>query len=385
MSLIKILHVVFGLGTGGTEQGVRKLLSGLDRSCFEQVVCTVTSGAAFTNTEGIRVISLDRAAGQGAFLVPALMRAIANEKPHVVHSRNWGTIEAVPAARLARVPAVIHSEHGRDLSTMGDQPWRRRQMRRACYAWADRVFTVSKELRQYYATQLRWPEDRFSLLYNGVDTRRYRPDEALRRKYRERLGITPDTFVAGTVGRLDPVKDHKTLIRSAAGVVAKGTNLRLVIVGDGVERAAAEGEVAAHAQLQGRVTFVGESADVCGWLNSFDAFVLPSISEGMSNTLLEAMAVGTPAIASDVGGNPEVIEDGRSGLLFPAGDVEALTAHLCCLAEQPALRLQLGTAARRRIENVFSLERMLTGYAEMYCDVLKSKELKQPLVSRAGY
>ena len=380
MSRIRIMHVVHTLATGGTEAGVRKLLSGLDPAVFEQIVCTVTSASAEPNA---RVVTLGRGNSRAGFLVPDLVRVFRQEKPDIVHSRNWGTIEAVPASKLAGVPVAVHSEHGRDLQTMGRQPWRRRTFRRACFGWANYVFAVSTELRSYYASELRMNASRMGVITNGVDMNRFRPNAALRQAMRGQLGVSPETFVAGTVSRLDPVKDHRTLLRALEIVNGHHPDILLVIIGDGPERAGLQRDVEASPVLSQHVRFVGESGDVPEWLNSFDVFALPSLSEGMSNTLLEAMAAGVPPVATSVGGNPEVIENERSGLLFAAGDHVALAARLQQLAGDPARRQSLAFGARRRIESCFSLERMLDNYAQMYCELAGRERVAQPAFSRA--
>src|SRR6185437_9355461 len=157
-----------------------------------------------------RITSLGRTPGRSSWLFADYYRIFSRERPDIVHSRNWGTIEAVPAARLAHVPGVIHSEHGLDLQTMGRQPWRRRMLRRLCYRWAGRVFAVSQELRHYYSQQLDVPASRLGVIPNGVETQYFRPDPDLRRRVRQTLGVSPETLIVGAVGRLDPVKDHRT-------------------------------------------------------------------------------------------------------------------------------------------------------------------------------
>jgi glycosyltransferase involved in cell wall biosynthesis len=165
--------------------------------------------------------------------------------------------------------------------------------------------------------------------------------------------------------------------------VSDGVDARVVVVGDGPERKGLESDVAARTVLGQRVTFVGAVNDVLPWLNSFDIFALPSLSEGMSNTLLEAMAVGIPPLATAVGGNTEVVEHGSCGLLFGPRDAQAMSANLKCLAADPEWRRQLGSNARQRVENCFSLWRMLSAYTQMYSDVLKRDRIAQAKFSRA--
>lgn len=380
MSKIRILHVVHSLGTGGTETGVRKLLLGLDQDVFEQTVCTVLAGPATDRQTGAHVVSLGRSRGNVGFLLPDFYRVFRRERPHVVHARNWGTVESVPAARLARVPGVIYSEHGLDVHSVSRQPWRRNAFRRLCFWWADRVFAVSEGLRDYFTPQLPILGGRLLVVPNGVDTELFRPVPETREEMRRELALAPDLFVVGTVSRLDPVKDHRTLLRAAELLLLQGCALRVLVVGNGPERAALEGEVQASSLLRERVVFVGERGDVPRWLQCFDAFVLPSLAEGMSNTLLEAMASGIAPVASRVGGNPEVIEEGRSGLLFDAGDANALAACLKILALNRDTRCRLGTGARQRVQSCFDLREMLENYTELYESVLAGKRRVFPVV-----
>jgi sugar transferase (PEP-CTERM/EpsH1 system associated) len=366
MSRLRIMHVIDSLGMGGTEEGVRKLLAGLDPSAFEQTVCTVAPSPEVDAKSGSRVISLGRSNGERKLLVGKMKAVFERERPHVVHSRNWGAIEAVVAARMAGVGTVVHSEHGLELPTYRRQPWRRNVIRRLCFTWADRVFAVSGTLRTYYAQQLWMAESRMGVIANGVDTEKFRRQEEIRRITRRKLGADADTLVIGTVGRLDPVKDHRTVFQAVDSFLTMALPVQLVIVGEGPERRALEAEIQARTSLARRTSFVGETSNIVSQLNSFDIFVLPSLAEGMSNALLEAMSVGVACVATRVGGNSELVEEGSSGLLFEAGDWKMLAAHLKTLALDPELRRDLGRRARRRVENCFSLDRMLSQYAHMY-------------------
>jgi sugar transferase (PEP-CTERM/EpsH1 system associated) len=367
MSRLRIIHVIDSLGTGGAEEGVRKLLSGLDSSVFEQIVCTAAPSPEIEPKTGARVISLTQPGrAKKRLLIPRLKRVFDRERPEIVHSRNWGAIEAVPAARLAGVGAVIHSEHGLELSTYRHQPWRRNLLRRFCFSRADRVFAVSQGLRDYYAKQLRIAKTRIGIIPNGVDTEKYSPCTSLDSDSRQKLVRDPNTLVIGTVGRLDPIKDHRTLFHAAELLLAQGIPVQLVIVGTGPERKVLEADVRARDLLAHRITFVGETSEIVSQLNRFDVFVLPSLAEGMSNALLEAMSVGLACIASRVGGNPELIEHGTSGFLFEAGDAKTLAGYVKTLAMDAVLRHRLGVNARKRIETNFSLRRMLDNYTTLY-------------------
>ncbi len=288
-------------------------------------------------------------------------------RPHIVHSRNWGALEAVVAAKLAGVPVAIHSEHGYEVDMFAGLPLRRRLFRRAAYSMADAVFALTRELRDFHARQAWVRRDRIGVIYNGVDTERFAPSSESRIAVRRELGLPEASFVVGSVGRLVPIKDHATLLKAATVLVGKGVNVRVLLVGSGPERERLES--CAKGPLADRVCFAGDSDRIPEMLNAMDVFVLPSLGEGMSNTLLEAMACALPVIATTVGGNPEIIEKEEHGCLFAPGDAEWLAEKLKLLASDPALIHQLGTEARRRVVESFSLSRMMENYRNLYLEL----------------
>jgi sugar transferase (PEP-CTERM/EpsH1 system associated) len=340
------MHVIGTLGHGGLEQGVLKIVTGLDPARFEQTICTIWSLDYMLARPDVRVIPLNRSAKNPGFITRDLLSLFARERPHVVHSRNWTSIEAVLAARLAGVPAVVHSEHGRDILPFTSEPLRRRLFRRACYRMADRVFAVSRVLKQELVSALGIPEDRFRVIYNGVDTQVFRANTAKRTEQRKKLGISESTIVVGCVGRLDLVKDHLTLLRAAEIAVNLGCDLLVILAGDGPQRGPLEQQRQSMPNLRNRVIFAGRTFDATEWLNAFDIFALPSVFEGTSNTLLEAMATGLPVVASRVGGNIELFEENKEGLLFEVRDSRGLAASL-------ELRQNFGAVARKRVEEIF--------------------------------
>jgi len=366
MKRIRIMHVIYGFGTGGTEKVLLQVVTGLDPSRFEHVICSVVSQTPLVDSSQITIISLAKPPHRRAILVPAIARAIQSIRPDIIHSRNWAAIEAIVAGRLMRVPFIVHSEHGRDLDTIDHQPGRRKLVRRLCYRCADRIFAVSQELKNYYIAETGSVMERCQIIPNGVNALRFRPDPAARERVRRGLGMSEDRFVVGTVARFDPVKDHRTLFRACELALQKGTNLHLVLVGDGPERERLEIEVRRSAGLRGRVIFAGITNDVPAWLNSFDAFVLSSFSEGMSNTLLEAMATAVPPVASRVGSNCEIVQHNLSGLLFEPGNALELASCLSQLASDAEQRSAIGAAARARVQQNYRLDRMLELYAKLY-------------------
>ncbi len=366
---LRILHVISYMGRGGAEMGILKLVAGLGEG-FEHRICTTRGfDADFVRSsfseEKIYVAGSPELKLQ--FPLFRLARIMGQYRPHIVHTRNWGAIEAVTAAKLAGVPVVIHSEHGYELDMFAGLPLRRRLFRRSAYAMTDAIFAVTRELRDFHARQAWIHPERMGVIYNGVDTRRFALCRETRLAVREELGLPEQSFVVGSVGRLVPIKDHQTLLKAAALLSGSGIDLRVLLVGSGPERERLQSR--ATGTLEGRVCFAGDSKRVPELLNAMDVFVLPSLNEGMSNTLLEAMACGLPVLATNVGGNPEIVENNLSGCLFTPGDAKWLADKLKLLARDPALIHQLGTAARNRAIESFSLSRMLETYRSFYLDL----------------
>ncbi len=378
---IRVLHVIDRMDVGGTELGILKVMRGLGSGVFEQRICTARGFdpemARQQNLED-KLLVAGRSGSGLQLLLFRLIRVMRAYRPHIVHSRNWGAIEAIPAARLVGVPVAIHSEHGYEVETIAGIPTRRRIFRRAAYAMADAVFTVSEELRAYHAKQAWFSQQHIRVIHNGVDTSRFSPRPEIQQEVRRRFGLGTHAFVVGAVGRMVSIKNYHTLLRAAELLAGKGVDLQVVFVGSGPELSGLQQAVEASANLSGRVTFLGTVRDTAEILNAMDAFVLPSLSEGMSNTVLEAMASGLAVVATNVGGNPELVVDSNSGYLFPAGDFQALGSVLEELSRDPERRRHAGQAARRRALDEFSLDGMISNYRNLYLELAARHRVPVP-------
>src|SRR6266850_1394648 len=331
---LRVLHVLSCLGLGGTEHGVLKIIRGLGDDEFEHQICAVRGiDESFAHQMKIEAKMSAVGTREPGFQFPLfrLARLMKQFRPHVVHTRNFGALEAIPAARMTRVPVAIHSEHGYELETLKGLPLRRRIVCSAFYALADQVFTVTEDLRDYYSRQAWLSPKRFRVIYNGVNTDLFRPRPEI--------------------------------------LVRQGRDVQVLLVGSGPELPKLREEAAASPELAGRILFLGASDGIPDLLNAMDVFVLPSISEGMSNTILEAMATGLPPVVTRAGGNPELVEDGRVGCLFNPGDVQALAGLLSRLADETVLRRRYGQAARQRAVEHFSLAVMMRHYRDLYLDL----------------
>ena len=363
---LRVLQVVHGLPRGGLENGLVNLLNGLPLDEFDQSVCCLDSRGEMADrvVRQVPIRVLGRRPHDLALPV-RLARIMRELKPDLVHCRNWNTWpDTVMAHRLAGRPGtLVWSFHG-----FADGHWfprRRRIASRLLSLTTDRLFAVCRDAAERFANLCAIPPERFEVLYNGVDCARFAPMTD-RARLRRTLGFGDDEQVILTVASLTPVKGHATLLEAAARVAeASDRQLRFLWLGEGAERAALERRID-ELGLGARVQMPGGSDRVPQYLAAADLFVLPSLLEGMSNAVLEAMASGLPVVANAVGGNPELVDHGRCGLLCPPGDAPALAEALLKLIERDDERQAMGRAARRRAEQIFSLDAMLARYADFY-------------------
>jgi sugar transferase (PEP-CTERM/EpsH1 system associated) len=375
---VRLLQVVHGLRRGGLENGVVNLLNGLPPTQFQQTVACLDDRGEMADRVSPQVPVYVLHRRRHDLLLPLrLARLIRATRPHVVHCRNWNTWpDTVLAHRLSGWRStLVWSFHG-----FADGHWFPRRRRLACRGLSlatDRLFAVCRDASERFARLADIAPERFDVLYNGVDCRRFAPSEQ-RAALRDALGFGTDELVILTVASLSPIKGHAALLEAAARVVASTRRrLRFLWLGEGVERARLEARICALG-LGAVVQMPGSSDRVPQYMAAADLFVLPSELEGMSNAILEAMASGLPVVAQAVGGNPELVDHEHSGLLCPAGDTGALAAAIGRLARNDVERRTMGGAARRRAEQIFSLDAMLVRYADFYRHSVPLAELPSP-------
>jgi sugar transferase (PEP-CTERM/EpsH1 system associated) len=368
---IHVGHVLLSLRAGGLENGVVNVINGLSRREFLSTVCCLQSSGEFArriSDERCRVLEFGLRPGNDPRLVWRLARAFRVSRLDIVHTRNaeaffYGAF----AAKLAGLP-VVHSEHGRTFPEKRHRALLQRWLLRGTAS----AFAVSRQLADDLVTHIGVRPGSFSVIYNGVDTSRFARGPGAH-------GDERDEVVIGSVGRLAAVKNYQLLLHAVA-LLPQDLRWRLVLIGDGPERDTLE-RIARELGVDARVSLLGYRDNVPELLRELDVFVLPSISEGMSNTLLEAMAAGVAAIASDVGGNREIIESGRSGLLFAPGDPLSAAAAIEQLARDAQLRGRLASAGAQRAATTFGLPAMLRTYEDLYRSVwrMTGDQLSRPL------
>ncbi|HEY9194602.1 MAG TPA: TIGR03088 family PEP-CTERM/XrtA system glycosyltransferase [Methyloversatilis sp.] len=371
----RVVHVVHHFGTGGMENGMVILFNNLPPDDFDHhVVCLQGYSHFVERIRSGRVTfhDLKKAPGKDPAHYFRLWRALRALRPDILHTRNLSAIEAVLIGWLAGVPVRVHGEHGRDVFDLDGSNARYNRLRRFIRPFVDRYLTVSRDLQGWLTSAIGVDAARVTQIYNGVDKQRFRPrgDEARPTAMPE--NFRQDCFVVGSVGRMVGVKDYPTLVSAFIDAASQpgGDRLRLVIVGDGGARESCQ-RMLDEAGLAGQAWLPGERSDIAELMRGFDLFVLPSLGEGISNTILEAMACGLPVVATRVGGNPELVDDGVNGRLFEPGDVAALSAMLRIYMSDPSVLAAHGSASRQRVEASFSIEAMVAGYRDVYLSLAR--------------
>jgi len=285
----------------------------------------------------------------------------------VIHSHNYSAwLYACLAARMTSNVIHVHTEHSEV-----DRSWRRYFAERWLSRFTTSVVAVSRHVHGVMTQDIGIDPHRVRLVYNGVDTSRFSPGAERRASTRQGLGLSPDQVAIGIVARLARIKNHETLLRAYAPLCQEpGNRTRLVIVGDGPERAALE-QLAHDLGITNRVTFLGERHDIPDLLNAFDIYALTSFNEGMNLTLLEAMSAALPVVATAVGGNVEIVEEGVTGYLVPSADIGCLTERMRYLVNSPEVRAPMGQKARARVLQFFDLQVMMRDYLSLYRGVDK--------------
>lgn len=382
-----VVHVIYRLDVGGLENGVVNLVNRMPAERYRHtILCLAGYSETFRQRitrRDVAVVSIDKRPGKDLAAYGRMWRLLRRLRPDVVHTRNLGTVDMQWIAATAGVRARVHGEHGWEASDPQGRNPRSLRIRRACRPVIQRYVPMSRDIADWLVVQVGVDPARIRQLYSGVHTQRFHPRAGVTEAGERRPAVPPaglpagfldgDPVVIGTVGRLDPVKNQATLLEALRSLSDRGaaaaSNVRLVIAGDGPLRGPLEVE-AARLGVSGQVWFAGSRSDTPDVLRALDVFVLPSVNEGISNTILEAMATGLPVVAARVGGNPELIQDGVTGTLYdpsaPGAAGEAILRYLT----DPALRRAHGAAGRARAVQNFSLEAMVKRYVDLYDELL---------------
>lgn len=366
-----IAHVMHRFDTGGLENGIVNLINHMPESAYRHAVIALTEITDFRQRikrSDVEFIAMNKAPGHAFWIYPQLFRIFRKIRPAIVHTRNLAALEAQVPAWLSGIGVRVHGEHGRDVGDYYGTNKKCQWIRRIYSPFVKHYIALSRDLADYLTHPVGISPNRVTQIYNGVDAIRFHPAQ-----YRQPILDSPfngdDHWIVGTAGRMQTVKDQTNLAKAFVLAIQQAPalrqRLRLIMVGAGPlrEESAAILQAAGIADL---AWLPGERLDIPDVMRGLDCFVLPSIAEGISNTILEAMATGLPVIATAVGGNNELVEEGRSGRLVPASNPAQLADAIIELAQQPEVARAMGQHGRRLVEQNYSMDAMVRNYQQLY-------------------
>lgn len=372
-----IVHIIYALGTGGLENGLVNIINRMPPDRYKHVIICLTHATDFAKritAPDVKVIELHKREGHDLGVYWRLQKLLWQLKPDLVHTRNLAALEMQALTLLLPGVKRVHGEHGRDIYDLHGQNKKYNRLRKVMSYVIHRYIAVSQDLESWLLTTVNIPREKVEQLYNGVDLSRFNQfDDSVK------IGVLPtefenDCLIIGTVGRVAAVKDQQTLLKAFDILVKSGSELsdklRLVIVGDGPLFTALEEQVH-DLGLDKKVWLAGDRKDIPALLRSMDMFVLPSLGEGISNTVLEAMATGLPVIATRVGGNPELVDDQSTGALVPVGNSEELARVLLDIVNDKDKLSAMGAAGLAKVQKQFHWDITVANYLAVYDELLK--------------
>jgi len=359
---------------GGTERQFVRLVRGLDRSQFEILIaCLHRRGPLLSEVESLGVSIVEFPINslynfQAAKLFVQLVRFLHREQIQIVHAFDFYTsVFAVPAALIAGVPVVLASR--RELLNLRS-PWQQRAIRIACRL-ATRVVVNSRAAGRDLGSLKSGSQRRIELLPNCIDLLEFERRMSSGEVRRE-LGLSPRSIVIGALGNLRPEKDLETFLLAARGILDAIPSAEFLVIGDGPARDNLE-RLASDLRISESVHFLGERSDVSDLLAALDILVMTSYTESFPNAILEAMAMGKPVVATNVGGIPELVEEGQTGFLVSPRDPEAIADRVLSLSRDSARRQQMGRAARARVESNFTVQAVIARLEGIYVRLLRER------------
>ncbi|AOY90155.1 glycosyltransferase [Marinobacter salinus] len=358
------------MGIGGTEQVIRQLVDSLPDSMFTNIIVCIDGEVGELGKQleqlGTEIIAFKRNPGLDFSLVKKIRHLIDTGSIDIVHCHQYTPWVYGTLAAVGKGKTVVFTEHGR----FHPDRYRYKALlaNRLLAMVTDSIVAISEATRSALARYEFIPKRRIEVIYNGIKPLKVTREDSERTKVS--LGVPLGVPVLGTVARLDPVKNQGMMLDAFARVLERHPECRMVLVGDGPDRKMLE-DRANILKITNRVIFTGFKTEPGLYLSIFDIFILSSHTEGTSMTLLEAMSLGIPCVVTDVGGNPEIVENEKSGILVPSRSDEQLAGALCRLIEDRSLRSYLGDAGLRRFEEGFSAAAMTDKYQSLYLQLLE--------------
>lgn len=367
-----IVHLIHRLDVGGLENGLINLINHLPPERYRHAIVCLESASDFRQRiqrPGVEIISLNKQRGKDWSHYLRLFHTLKRLHPSLIHTRNLAGIEAQLLAAAAGVHLRVHGEHGRDIDDLDGSKRRYRLLRKLLRPLIGQFIAVSRELEEWLISAIGARPQRVTHIRNGVDSLQFHPRLGPPAAIGPQGFVTEQTFLIGSVGRMEQVKDHLTLVHAFLhlldGEIIPAAHLRLAIIGDGSCRQACQ-EALRAAGAAHLAWLPGSRDDVAQLMRCMTVFAQPSLTEGTSNTILEAMASGLPVVATAVGGNPDLVQIGWTGALVSPRKPAHLADAIANYYRMPGLAMQHGARARQRVLNEFSLTAMANAYLAVY-------------------
>lgn len=367
-----IVHVIWRLSIGGLENGLVNLINGLPARKYRHAIVCLDRSTEFRHRikrRDVEIVEIRKNPGFDFKALVRLYRTFKRLRPDIVHTRNIAALDALLPALVAGVKIRIHGEHGWNVTDLHGTRRKPRWLRKLHSPLVTQYVAISDDIFEYLVKRVGVDARRVSVIRNGVDIKKFcqNPDKRADRRILTDI-FAGDTCVIGAAGRMDPVKDYTNLAAAFITMLKEYPecrNARLAIVGDGVMYEKVS-DMLRSADLDGLWWMPGRRDDIARIVGCFDVFVQPSLAEGISNTILEAMASGLPVIATNVGGNPELVKHATTGIIIPPADTGKLVSAMRDYTLNGQLRAAHGAAGRARAVGTLSVDRMLRRYVELY-------------------
>jgi sugar transferase (PEP-CTERM/EpsH1 system associated) len=372
-----IAHIIYKLDIGGLENGLVNLINKIPSDRYRHIIICLKDTTDFSeriSNSDVKIFCLNKHEGHDIKMFFRLYNLLCNLSPEIVHTRNLATLECHLPAYLAGVSRRVHGEHGWDINDPNGQNVKYQWLRRCFRPLIHRYIPLSLHLKQYLIDKVGVPNTKIRHITNGVDTGIFHPVITSKPLLSENpFSEIANLILVGTVGRMQGVKDQMTLVNAFLKLLvmrpALKSIVRLVLVGDGPLRHQAISSLST-AGVDNLAWLPGERNDVADILRNLDIFVLPSTAEGISNVILESMATGLPVIATSVGGNPDLVDDGVTGKLVEPGNPQMIADALAYYCENPDKIKDHGSHGLMKVHRDFSLDAMVNRYLAVYDELM---------------
>ncbi|MDP5134044.1 MAG: glycosyltransferase family 4 protein [Paraglaciecola sp.] len=365
------MHLTYDMRIGGTEMVIKNIVEGCDTTKFTMSIFCIEKPLGPWGIElqesGLAIDGCERQPGFDRSLIEAIRKHLKKSDIDIIHCHQYTPWVYGVLAAVGLKTKVVFTEHGRFYPDSSS--WKRKLLNPWLCRITDRITAISQATKQALVDFENIPEKRIDVIYNGIKPPRVVPRKTLELK--EKLRLSSETKIIGTIARLDPIKNHHMMLNAFAQVLITHPNITLLVVGDGEERINIEKQINSLG-IKDNVIMTGYDPQPQHYLDLMDIFLLPSFSEGTSMTLLEAMALGKPCIVTDVGGNPEVIKHHNNGLVVKTNDAEALSEAIKQLISDSKTAEKMGFVGQKRYASTFSDSVMNTTFSNLYTNLLPS-------------